>query len=152
MIDLREMVVRFYYDPYTNGSNSLKKVLPAIFNRSDFLKDKYSKPIYGAKGGIPSKNFTDKQWLKIENGKVVDPYRQLPKLFKDYEGNVEELLSYSDELKEGGAAAMAYGKLQFEEMSDYERKELKAALLKYCELDTLAMVMIYECWRELLKG
>jgi hypothetical protein len=31
-------------------------------------------------------------------------------------------------------------------MSDYERGELEAALLKYCELDTLAMVMIYEAW------
>jgi hypothetical protein len=33
-------------------------------------------------------------------------------------------------------------------MSDYERSEIEAALLKYCELDTFAMVMIYEAWRE----
>lgn len=41
---------------------------------------------------------------------------------------------------------MAYAKMQFEHMSDYERDGLKAGLLKYCELDTLAMVMIYEAW------
>ena len=41
---------------------------------------------------------------------------------------------------------MAYAKMQFEHMSDYERSELQAGLLKYCELDTLAMVMIYEAW------
>ena len=57
MIDLWVLVKRYYYDPYTNGSNSIKKVLPAILNSSKFLKEKYSKPIYGAQGGIPSHNF-----------------------------------------------------------------------------------------------
>ena len=41
---------------------------------------------------------------------------------------------------------MAYAKMQFEHMSDYERNELQTSLLTYCELDTLAMVMIYEAW------
>jgi len=36
-------------------------------------------------------------------------------------------------------------------MSKEERKELTNALLKYCELDTLAMVMIYEYFVEVLK-
>ena len=39
--------------------------------------------------------------------------------------------------------------IQFEEMSDYERDEIEQALLKYCELDTMAMVMIYEGWKDL---
>jgi len=41
---------------------------------------------------------------------------------------------------------MAYARMQFERMSDYEHQQLSQALLKYCELDTLAMVMIYEAW------
>ena len=45
----------------------------------------------------------------------------------------------------------AYSRLQYEDMSDYERTEIKKALLKYCELDTMAMVMIYEAWREMLN-
>ena len=32
-------------------------------------------------------------------------------------------------------------------MTDFERDRLNLALLKYCELDTLAMVMIYEAWK-----
>jgi hypothetical protein len=36
-------------------------------------------------------------------------------------------------------------------MSDYEREEIRSALLRYCELDSLAMVMIYEGWREMLS-
>ncbi len=31
-------------------------------------------------------------------------------------------------------------------MSEIERDALKNALLQYCELDTLTMVMIWECW------
>ena len=41
----------------------------------------------------------------------------------------------------------AYAKMQFEEMSDYERDELTKSLLQYCELDAMAMVMIYEAWK-----
>ncbi len=37
-------------------------------------------------------------------------------------------------------------------MTDREREELSGALLKYCELDTLAMVMIYEHFVEDLVG
>lgn len=151
MIDLCHLVKRFYYDPFTNGSNSIKKVLPAILNSSDFLKTKYSKPIYGAAGGIPSFNFKDWQWLKLDNGKVIDPYKQLPKMFQGCQDIDVQLFSDNPELCDGGAALTAYAKLQFEEMSEYERQELKSALLKYCELDTLAMVMIYESWEDLIK-
>ena len=44
----------------------------------------------------------------------------------------------------------AYAKLQFTEMSDLEREQVRKALLKYYELDTFAMVMIYEGWREMV--
>lgn len=33
-------------------------------------------------------------------------------------------------------------------MTENERKEITNGLLKYCELDTLAMVMIYEHFKE----
>ena len=56
-----------------------------------------------------------------------------------------------DELRDGGAALTSYARMQFEEMSDYEREEIRKALLKYCELDTMAMVMIYEGWKDLLQ-
>ncbi len=40
--------------------------------------------------------------------------------------------------------------MQFTEMSENERLAVREALLKYCELDTLAMVMIVEYWMNLL--
>lgn len=49
-------------------------------------------------------------------------------------------------IREGGAAMIAYAKMQFSEMTEEERNAIIQGLLKYCELDTLAMVMIYEHW------
>jgi hypothetical protein len=42
---------------------------------------------------------------------------------------------------------MAYAKCQFTEISNEEVASLRAALLKYCELDTLAMVMLWQTWK-----
>jgi hypothetical protein len=38
----------------------------------------------------------------------------------------------------------AYALMQFSEMSDQERTRIKEALLRYCKLDTEAMVWIYQ--------
>lgn len=151
MVDLWHLVKRYYYDPATRGSNSIKSVLPAILNSSDFLKEKYGKPIYGTSSGIKSLNFKDWQWLEIKDGKVVDPYKKLPKMFTDVSDKNLEILTEDDELANGGAALTAYGRMQFSEMSKIERKELSSALLRYCELDTMAMVMIFEAWMEWIK-
>ena len=151
MVDLCELVKRYYYDPSTHGSNSIKKVLPAIMNSSTYLREKYAKPLYGAVKGIKSLNYADWVWVKFgKDGRVIDPYSLLPPVFdKDTDTTIERM-SDTKELDDGGAAMNAYCRMQFSEMNDYERNKLKSALLKYCELDTFAMVMIYEAWREML--
>ena len=53
-------------------------------------------------------------------------------------------------IAEGGAAATAYSRLQFEDISPEARAKINAALLRYCELDTLAMVMIVQGWKNFL--
>jgi hypothetical protein len=151
MIDMCQLVKRYYYDPVTKGSNSIKQVLPAILNSSGFLQRKYSGPIYGAAKGIPSLNYKNWVWIKIDEGRVLDPYKLLPKMFQDISEKDFTLLSDSDELRDGGAALTAYARMQFEDMSDYERLEIQKALLQYCELDTMAMVMIYEGWKDLIN-
>lgn len=157
MLDLWEFEKQYFYDPATKGSNSIKQVLPAIMNSSEYLQKKYSAPIYGAEGGIKSSNYNNWKWIDYdEDGKVKDPYYLLPKLFAEYPDEYVKMLeenllfSDSDELHDGGAALTAYARLQFEEMIPREREELEKALLKYCELDTFAMVMIYEGWREMV--
>ena len=49
-----------------------------------------------------------------------------------------------EELRDGGAAMMAYAYLQFGDLHAEQRELIRKALLRYCELDTMAMVMIWE--------
>lgn len=83
-------------------------------------------------------------------GKVEYNSKMLPRLFADWsEEQLDATVSDMEELADGGAALTAYGKLQYTDMPAEERLELKNSLLKYCELDTLAMVMIMEFFRQL---
>jgi hypothetical protein len=151
MIDLLEIVKKAYYHPLMHGSNSIKFVLPAVLHESAYLKERYGMPIYGSAGGIPSRNFKDYIWAhKNAQGTIVDPYRQLPAVFDGIDPEVfERFLSDSDEIANGGAAMIAFGMMQFTEMTELEVQKLSQALLRYCELDTLAMVMIIEHFFEL---
>ncbi len=154
MVDLFKMVKQYYYDPRMGGSISLKAVLPAVLNSSTYLKNKYSQPIYGAVGGMKSLNFTDQVWIKMDkDGGAISPYKQLPPMYEDVDTEDIERLINGDRLADGGAAMTAYSRMQFTEMSDVETHEAQKALLKYCELDTLAMVMIWEYWeKEILQN
>ena len=151
MIDLCEVVKNFYYDPYMGGSNSIKAVLPAVLNSSGYLQQKYSKPI--AAIGLSSKNFDPGHiWFHFQDGKLLSPYKVLPPLFEDWtDEQLDETVSRMDSIADGGAALTAYGKLQYTDMPIEERLAIKESLLKYCELNTLAMVMIYEYFREVTK-
>jgi hypothetical protein len=147
MIDLKIIAQKGYFHPSTNGSNSIKKVLPAVLESSAFLRERYSKPIYGADNGIPSLNFRNMTWLKEDaQGFVQDPYDAL----KGNEATDQSAAAIDCEDLEiagGGEASMAYGRLQFEALPAETQKSIKDKLLRYCELDTLAMVMIVEAWK-----
>jgi len=144
MVDLCRVVKDYYYNPYTKGSNSIKAVLPASLNSSKFLKEKYSQPIGSI--NVSSHNFPPNHiWLQMEDDKVINPYKTLPPLFENWnETEIEENISDIENIADGGAALTAYAKLQYVDMTTKERNEITNGLLKYCELDTLAMVMIYE--------
>jgi hypothetical protein len=151
MIDLWKVVTDYYYDPYTKGSNSIKDVLPAALNSSIFLQNKYQKELKDI--NLTSKNFVGNQiFLKFKDEKLINPYKLLPPLFDNWtQDEIDNVISGLEGISDGGAALTAYGKLQFEEISERERGEIERALLKYCELDTLAMVMIYESWKDMIN-
>ena len=44
---------------------------------------------------------------------------------------------------------MAWSRMQFDDVPEEERQFTFKGLLRYCELDTLAMVMIYQHWMSL---
>jgi len=154
MVDQLELVERYFYHPATGGSNSLKKVLPAVLGSSSFLQEKYARPIYGRSLEIPSLNFESWSWIRYdEAGTPIDPYRLLPPIFEEAEDDDLEHLVSDPKLADGAAAMIAYARMQFSEMGEPERQAIQQALLKYCELDTLAMVMLWEYWsRELMRS
>jgi hypothetical protein len=150
MVDLCDLVKRYYYHPFTQGSNSIKDVLPAVLASSLFLQERYSQPIYGSANSIPSHNFKDWQWIKKDgSGNIIDPYKLLLPVFDDIDLNGTESFITEGNIADGGAAMTAFARMQFTQMSGLERDRVRSALLKYCELDTLAMVMIYEYWKNI---
>jgi len=162
MKDLWVVVKKYYMHRYMKGSNSIKQVLPSILKSSAFLQDKYGKGhrIYGS-AEIPSLNIRPaeaKDWITLNaSGEIENPYKHLDAIAKFLGVSSEELAAYNESETEelgdssianGGAALAAYTKLQFssEEMTG----ALKEALLRYCELDTMSMVFIWEYFNEML--
>jgi len=154
MVDLCTMAEKTFFHPDTKGGNSIKAVLPAILKVSDVLREKYSQPIYGAPEGIPSCNFSSPDgfaWIEIAgDGGSSDPYAKLKQLAIDMiSSGLREDGGHDSIIAEGGAAATAYARLQFEELDHQSREKICSALLRYCELDTLAMVMVVEAWQSM---
>lgn len=163
MVDLLEVVKLYYYNvDEMHGSNSIKQVLPAVLNGSQFLKNKYSQPIYGSQ--IKSLNIPasdPKAWVTLDaNGHVESPYHLLESV-GDLIGMNAQQMSVAAKLAErnendgdaddadinvanGGEALAAYSKLMFCEDNKVMSGALRQALLRYCELDTMSMVFIWE--------
>jgi hypothetical protein len=142
MIDQQKMVLKYYYSPHMENSNSIKDVLPAVLNESPRLKEIYSQPYSGL-------SIKDKVFYEVDesSGLVINPYKLLDPIghgIPDYETGEEYVA-------DGGTAMMTWSRMQFDDVSPEEREATFKALLKYCELDTLAMVIIHQHW-EYLKN
>ena len=193
MIDLCDIVKRFYWHPIMKGSNSIKQVLPAILNSGTYLQEKYGKPIYGSE--IKSYNYTAESPLtlivKNESGEVQNPYKALPQLKEiqdDLIGEIaaqglwseEELEQYvqsasddemdaedNTQINNGGLPLVLFRSFQaLDPKVDWEKaitaahpskdaikyNALRKGLLKYCELDTMSMVLIWEYFNNAVNG
>lgn len=138
MVDLLKVAESCYYSESLGGSYSMKKLLPAVF-QSEFIKEKYQNQIGDI--NVSSFNFP-KNWKWYKDGQ--DPYKLLP----TYE--VEDLrLDSNTEINNGGLALAMYGKLQFTDVNKKAREKIRTGLLRYCELDTLAMAMVIEYFKNL---
>jgi hypothetical protein len=146
MVDLCKLSSDFFFHKRAGGSNSIKKVLPAMLTASEFLRSFYGQAVYGGAAVCRSINFkAPMTWWQLDaQGAVIDPYQLLPGVFADL-----NVVDQDDDasINQGGAAATAYARLQFEAVRGDVREAWRQALLKYCELDTLAMAMIVQGWR-----
>jgi hypothetical protein len=151
MVDLCALSKRAYFANGIKGSSSIKKVLPSVMRWSGVLRGLYSGSVYGLT--IPSKNFKNFAWWVPSASDPSVPLEPYDLLRLDGEDLLGEGLMPGEDpdvlaITEGGAAATAYARLQFEDVDEVERRMIREALLRYCELDTLAMVMIVQGWRE----
>jgi hypothetical protein len=154
MVDLCALAKVAYFHKDTKGSSSIKKLLPAVLTSSPQLRQFYSRPVYGDPQVMPSLNYPNFAWCPPEaTGQIPDPYELLRELGAQLLGEEVRPGEDPDELaiSEGGAAATAYARLQFETLSPDSRIKLERALLRYCELDTLAMVIVVQGWEEALN-
>jgi hypothetical protein len=161
MVDLHRLIQEGFYSGKAGGSISLKYMLPAVLNDAPQLAELYRRPgIYGEGQRIPSLNFKGPAghiWLQSDKGD--DPYKTLPPVFgPDYEAYDELLFrlvgeegseSEDSSINQGGLAMTAYNFTQYACLGEEERSRIEDALLRYCELDTLAMVMLVQGLMEL---
>jgi hypothetical protein len=162
MVDLSCIVGFGYYSRRAGGSISMKYVLPAILHDAPKTAALYSKPgVYGAGLTIHSLNFTDANghvWL--QNG-TDNPYASLPPIqaqlgpeldavFTTLRTDKQEAIREMT-IGEGGVAMLAFNLTQLADLTEEARQAIQNALLRYCELDTLAMVILVQGLMELRR-
>jgi hypothetical protein len=134
ILDMQKLALKYYFHPRMGGRTSIKVVLPAV------LQSTRSEKI--------------KSWLKDENlfeynpeTGITDPYKLLEKKIIDDTAGLEV------QVRNGGDAMVAYREMLYGVSRD--NHDVKAAyndaLIDYCKLDTLAMLIIWEHWMDLLK-
>ena len=134
LVDLNKIALQCYFHPLMKGKTSIKWTLPAVLstNTSDTI-EKYLQ------------NFEPELSLfkKDEKGKIIDPYKLLPKI---------EIYDAAESIQDGTGAMRAYEDIMFGlRKGDIDALEkYKTALLRYCKLDTLAMVIIWKYWAEII--
>lgn len=149
MIDLYALVKDGYYSKVAGGSISLKYILPAILNDAKGIAALFSQPGVFGSAAITSQNFSpEDKHVWLQSSRQNDPYKTLPPIFDADHAALNDMLirlaGDDDEatINQGGLAMTAWNFTQFSELTDAERTAIRDALFRYCELDTLAMVML----------
>lgn len=149
MVDLYALVKDGYYSKVAGGSISLKYILPAILNDAPGVAALFSQPGVFGNHAVTSQNFRHEDghvWL--QPARRNDPYKTLPPIFGGDRAALNDMLvrlaGDDDEatINQGGLAMTAWNFTQFAELTASERAAIRDALFRYCELDTLAMVML----------
>jgi len=128
-VDLNALANSYYFHPDMKGKTSIKKVLPAIWNNNPYLHDNPWFSQYVTGDALSSKSL----------------YDSLAPIINEMEE--EEVIN------EGTGAMRYYNEMMFGlGPNDQARKEqLKTLLLQYCELDTMAMVIVWRYWVDKLN-
>jgi hypothetical protein len=113
-------------------SLSIKDVVQSMLTVSKSLKKHYQIPYQGT-------NFDGIEWWQWDEKRdqAQNPYTILRALQPDIK------------VGRGTEAMVTFGKILSGSLKEIAKERALDALLQYCELDTLAMVMIYQHWQKL---
>jgi hypothetical protein len=132
LADLSRLVKNYYYNRFMADSLSIKDVVQSMLTVSKSLKKHYQIPYQGT-------NFDGIEWWQWDEKRdqAQNPYTILRALQPDIK------------VGRGTEAMVTFGKILSGSLKEIAKERALDALLQYCELDTLAMVMIYQHWQKL---
>ena len=145
IVDQHDLVKAYYFSPIMGGQTSIKVVLPAVLHHSEYLKQTYAEPYSGL-------SIQGMRLLEPRPDGKIDPYYHLKQIdaeIPDPSSADEDETVAGVSIADGGAAMMAWARMQFDDVDPARRRATFDALLRYCELDTLAMVLIIQHWLSL---
>ena len=131
MLDLKDIAQKYFYHPSMESSNSIKQVMPAILE-------------------------SGKTYFTEKYGNDMDPYHNLPTLAEFAEKVKKEsdvfpadfddsdIWNDDKQINCGGISKLDYVMLQAGRYNKLHTEAIRQASLKYCELDTLSMVRVWE--------
>lgn len=132
MFDLLELVRDCFYQRDMKSSYSIKSVLPAILTSSGKLREIWS-------GGYNGTNLHRQRIVELNGDSAVSPYSLLPKFS-------------GIELKRGDDALEYYAEAILGTCDAARKEDIRKAALAYCEMDTLAEVILLQGLKELCRG
>jgi hypothetical protein len=129
-LDMNRLVRDFYYNSYMVNGLGLKQVLYSTIQSSRYLKDRYRKPIEveGMKMDI----------IKENDRGLSDPYSLIQK--------------NGESIADGSSAMHGWLHTKTPFCNSKKRTEIQQSLIRYCALDSLALVMIFQEWMQLIKN
>jgi len=128
-VDLGRLVQEYYYNVRMSGGLSLKEVLPAVLQASPYLSEYCRETLPLAGHGL---NLSDPV-----TGELANPY---------------DLILNEECVVEDGSSAM-YGWLSARGglVDEKERGQIYADLVRYCSVDSIAMVLIWLHWLDRIR-
>lgn len=133
-LDLCNISREHFYDPAMKGSHSIKVVLPVAWRNKEvqklfpeYSKDRNGNPASNPYDALPALTLLDREPSGL--AQLVD---------------LEEL----DIVKDGTGAMRAYEHIRYGAGSSQAavREDVRRQLLRYCQLDTAAMLMVWRYW------
>jgi len=153
---------------YTDRENPDEDIIKAL---QELVPDKGSIVVWyksfemGRNKDLAKRNPKYEKFLYNFNDRIIDledPFKAQFLVHPNFKGKTSikyilpalvPKLSYKKlEIQEGGTASNTWNKIVTDELSKEEIKQQKENLLRYCELDTLAMVEIFRYLQKLLSN